>query len=105
MSEKIGKTILIDTVASKCVDLGVSKKLTADIINETINTIKEYLENGTDVTITDFGSFKIQGVKARKGRNIQTREIINIPAHNRVKFVAGHNLAEAVKSQKKKKKK
>lgn len=102
MNEKIGKTQLIEMVAEQS---GYSKKDTANILNAAFDAIKKCMTNGTDVTITDFGSFKVQFVKARKGRNIQTQEIINIPAHNRVKFTAGKSLSDAVAASKKKKKK
>jgi nucleoid DNA-binding protein len=43
-----------------------------------------------------FGTFKVNKMKARKGRNPQTGEAIKIKAKNAPKFVAGKALKDAV---------
>ena len=46
---------------------------------------------------TRFGSFKVVERKARKGRNPQTGEEIDIKASKAPKFTPGKSLKEAVK--------
>jgi DNA-binding protein HU-beta len=46
--------------------------------------------------LVGFGSFKVVGRKARKGRNPQTGEEIDIKASNAPKFTPGQALKEAV---------
>jgi nucleoid DNA-binding protein len=47
--------------------------------------------------LVGFGTFKVAERKARKGRNPQTEEEIDIAASKVAKFVAGKALKEAVK--------
>jgi len=49
------------------------------------------------VTLVGFGTFQVMERKARKGRNPQTRETINIPAKKVPKFRPGKGLREAVR--------
>jgi len=52
------------------------------------------LKNGDAVSISGFGSFKVVQRKARKGRNPQTGQEIQIPASKAVKFTPGKALKE-----------
>jgi DNA-binding protein HU-beta len=60
-------------------------------------SITKALENGDSVSLIGFGTFKVTERKARKGRNPQTGEEIDIAASKVPKFVAGKALKEAVK--------
>ena len=93
---KISKTELISAVADNVKE---SPKVVADVVNAALDVIAENLKDGVDVTIMDFGSFKVQQVQARKGRNIHTGETVTIPAHKRVKFTPGKKLSEAVSKE------
>ena len=62
-----------------------------------ISSIAKALENGDSVSLVGFGTFKVAERKARKGRNPQTGEEIDIKASKVPKFVAGKTLKEAVK--------
>lgn len=94
---KISKTELITNVAA---NLDLPKDSVATVVNAMLDEIGSNLKKGVDVTIMDFGSFKVQKVKARKGRNIHTGDAVMIPAHKRVKFTAGKKLSEAVGKKK-----
>ena len=96
---KIGKLEFIDQVAEKA---GISKKDATIAINAAFDVITEDMKKGIDITVPGFGSFKVQEVKAKKGRNIATGEAITIPKHKRVKFTAGKTLVDAVSKKKKK---
>ena len=62
-----------------------------------LSSISKALENGDSVSLVGFGTFKVAERKARKCRNPQTGEGIDIAASKVPKFVAGKALKEAVK--------
>ena len=62
-----------------------------------LSSIIKTLEKGRSVTLVGFGTFKVAERKARKGRNPQTGEEMNIAARKVPKFVSGKALKEAVK--------
>jgi DNA-binding protein HU-beta len=62
-----------------------------------LSSIIKTLEKGGSVTLVGFGTFKVAERKARKGRNPQTGEEMNIAARKVPKFVSGKALKEAVK--------
>lgn len=90
---KMSKTDLIEDIAK---DLGMSQRVVAAVVNKATEKIGLYLKKGFSVTIMDFGTFKMQKVMSRKGRNIHTGETITIPAHKRVKFTPGKKLSDLV---------
>ena len=106
MAERIGKHLFIDEVTTKANEtIEITKKDTETMVNTVIDTIGEILQRGDNLVIPGFGSFKVRDVKARKGRNIATGEVIKIPAHKKVKFSAGKELNEKIATKKKSKKK
>ena len=62
-----------------------------------LSSITKALGKGDSVSLIGFGTFKVAERKARKGRNPQTGEKIDIAASKVPKFVAGKALKEAVK--------
>jgi DNA-binding protein HU-beta len=52
-------------------------------------------KDGLGVELVGFGSFNIQHVNAREGRNPKTGEKMNISAYNKPSFRAGKKLKEA----------
>ncbi len=77
---------------------GLDSKALADrALDATLESIKEALGNGDAVTLTGFGSFKVSTRAARKGRNPQTGQEIDIPASKGVKFSVGKALKDSVK--------
>jgi DNA-binding protein HU-beta len=90
----VTKVDLIDVVAEK---VGQTKKLTAQIIDQTLSSIIDALEKGEKVQLIGFGSFEVRKRAARKGVNPRTRKPLNIPAKSVPVFRAGKDLREAVK--------
>jgi len=88
----MNKGDLINEVA-KALD---SKKDAQIAVESVLSSMTEALTNGETITLIGFGTFKISERKARKGRNPQTGEEINIDAKNVVKFLPGKSLKEAV---------
>ncbi len=74
-----------------------TKKDAQTAVDCVLSSITKALENGDSVSLTGFGTFKVAERKARKGRNPQTGEEIDIAASKVPKFVAGKALKKAVK--------
>lgn len=73
-----------------------TKKEAQAAVDCVFSTITKALKKRNTVTIVGFGTFKVDQRKARKGRNPQTGEVINIKAKRVPKFVAGKALKDAV---------
>ena len=88
----MNKGDLIDQVA-KVVN---TKKDAQAAVDAVFSSIAQALKNQDAVTIVGFGTFKINKRSARKGRNPQTGEEIEIKAKNVPKFIPGKALKTAV---------
>lgn len=89
------KTALIASLAA---ELGVSKKLAAELVNAFIETVIEGVKKEGEVRIQGFGSFRASQRKAREGVNPQNpSQKIKIPAMKVVTFKAGSDFKAAVK--------
>ncbi|MEC6747461.1 HU family DNA-binding protein [Marinilactibacillus sp. GCM10026970] len=88
------KAELIEKV-SAATDL--TKKDATAAVESVFETIKESLANGEKVQVIGFGNFEVRDRAARKGRNPQTGEEIQIPASKVPAFKAGKALKDAVK--------
>ena len=58
----------------------MSKKDVEKLVNVLFGTIEETLREGEKVQLVGFGTFEVRDRKARKGRNPQTGDEIEIPA-------------------------
>jgi len=74
-----------------------TKKDAQAAVDCVLSTITKTLGKGGSVSLIGFGTFKVAERKARKGRNPQTGQEINIAASKVPKFVAAKALKEAVK--------
>jgi DNA-binding protein HU-beta len=74
-----------------------SKKDAQSAVDCILSTVTEALAEKESVTLVGFGTFKTAERKARKGRNPQTGNEIDIPARNVPKFIPGKALKDAVK--------
>jgi DNA-binding protein HU-beta len=74
-----------------------TKKEAQAAVDCVFSSITKELKKGDTVTLVGFGTFKVTKRKARKGRNPQTGEEINIKASKAPKFTPGKSLKEAVK--------
>ena len=86
----------IDIVQDVCNKLGFSKKDSARIVEAVFDTMKENLARGEKVKISGFGSFVVREKKARKGRNPQTGDEIEISARKVLTFKSSQVLKKAV---------
>lgn len=85
-----------ELVAAMAIEMGMSKAQTEVVFKEVFDTIKSLLTKGETVSIPGFGKFIVSETKARKGRNPQTGEPLDIPAKNRVSFKPAKDLKESV---------
>lgn len=88
------KADLVDKVADKA---GLTKKDSNAAVEAVFDSIQEFLAEEEKVQLIGFGTFEVRERAARKGRNPQTGEEIQIPATKVPAFKAGKNLKEAVK--------
>ena len=73
-----------------------TKKEAQEAVDCVFSSITKAMKTGDPVTLVGFGTFKVVERKARKGRNPQTGEEIDIKASKAPKFTAGKALKEAV---------
>lgn len=73
-----------------------SKKEAQAAVDKVFSAITDALASQESVTLVGFGTFKAAERKARKGRNPQTGEEIEIPARKVPKFIPGKNLKDAI---------
>lgn len=88
------KNELVEKVAKKA---NLTKSAASDAVNQTFNLIKDSLVRGEKVIITGFGTFLIRSRAARRGRNPQTGETIQIPSKKLPSFTAGKTIKRLIK--------
>jgi len=87
----MNKTDLIDRIAEKS---NLTKKDSEKALGAMIDSIEEALINSDKIQLVGFGSFEVKQRAARKGRNPQTMEEIDIPESKVPTFKAGKDLKE-----------
>jgi DNA-binding protein HU-beta len=85
----MNKTELVEAVAKL---LNLSKKDATKAVDAVFDTILNALKNGDKVQLIGFGNFEVRERAARKGRNPQTGEEIEIPASKVPAFKPGKAL-------------
>ncbi|MEW6273743.1 MAG: HU family DNA-binding protein [Bacillota bacterium] len=89
----MNKAELIAQVADKS---DMTKKDAEKAVSAMLATIEEALARGDKVQLVGFGTFEVRERAARKGRNPQTGEEIEIAAARVPVFKAGKSLREVV---------
>jgi integration host factor subunit alpha len=77
---------------------GMTRKQSAEMMEEVFSIIKSTLEQGENLKISGFGSFVVKQKNDRKGRNPQTGAAIILPARRVVTFKPSTILREAINS-------
>lgn len=91
----MNKTELVSFIAEKSEGI-LTKKQAELAVNLFEYAVEEALRNGDKLQLVGFMSIEPVGRNARKGRNPQTGEEIEIPAKMDVKIKAGKRLEKAV---------
>ncbi|HHY92692.1 MAG TPA: HU family DNA-binding protein [Firmicutes bacterium] len=89
----MNKTDLVSAVAEKS---GLTKKDAEKAVSAVFDVVGEALAAGDKVQVVGFGTFEVRERAARKGRNPQTGEEIDIAAAKLPVFKAGKGLRETV---------
>lgn len=90
----MNKTELVNAVAEAA---ELTKKDAGKAVDAVFEAITGALAKGDKVSLIGFGNFEVRERAARKGRNPQTGEEINIAASKAPAFKAGKGLKDAVK--------
>ncbi|SFP19612.1 HU family DNA-binding protein [Salibacterium halotolerans] len=89
----MNKTDLINAVSEQA---DISKKDASKAVDAVFDSITETLKKGDKIQLVGFGSFEVRERAARKGRNPQTGDEIEIPATKNPAFRPGKQLKDAV---------
>jgi len=87
------KADLVEIIFEK---VGLSKKEAQDIIEIIFDTIKNSFVEGESVKIPGFGTFNVRKKAARRGRNPQTGEELEITPRRVLTFKASNQLKDLV---------
>jgi integration host factor subunit alpha len=90
VSAEVTKNDLINAVAAH----GLSKRQSASVVESVFDIIFKSFERGEDVKIVGFGHFRIRKKAARRGRNPQTGDSIEITARKVLTFKPSKGLKQ-----------
>ena len=88
-----------DLINSVYMQIGFSKNISENLIDDLLNTITENLKNEKKLKLSKFGTFSIRSKKSRIGRNPKTKEQKTISDRNVVLFKASKEFKDLVNSK------
>ena len=88
-----------DLINSVYMQIGFSKKISENLIDDFFFTIMENLQNEKKIKLSKFGTFSIRSKKSRIGRNPKTKEQKIISDRNVVLFKASKEFKDLVNSK------
>jgi integration host factor subunit alpha len=86
----------IDIVQNVSDKLGLSKRDSTRIVESVFEIVKEQLSKGDTVKISGFGNFQVKSKNARRGRNPQTGDEMEISARKVLTFKASNILRKTL---------
>ena len=89
----MNKVELVEAIATKA---GITKKDAEAALKAFVSTVEGELKKGEKVSLVGFGTFEVSKRAARKGRNPQTGEEMEIEASKSPKFKAGKAFKDAL---------
>jgi|TARA_B110000037_G_scaffold128914_1_gene146428 integration host factor subunit alpha len=87
-----------DLINSVYMQIGFSKNISENLIDDFLATIKENLKNEKKLKLSKFGTFSIRSKKSRIGRNPKTKEQKTISNRDVVLFKASKEFKDLVNS-------
>ena len=88
-----------DLINSVYMQIGFSKNISENLIDDLLNTISENLKNEKKLKLSKFGTFSVRSKKSRMGRNPKTKENKTISDRNVVLFKASKEFKDLVNSK------
>ena len=85
-----------DLVNQIYMQLGFSKQVTENLINDFLSTIILNIKNEKKLKLSKFGTFSLRLKKSRIGRNPKTKETKIIASRNVVLFKASREFKESI---------
>lgn len=92
----------LEIVTSLYEKLGFSRRECANIVDAFFDVIKKTLGEGENVKISGFGNFVVKEKKARRGRNPQTGDEIEISERKVLNFRLSQVLKDEINSRSRK---
>ena len=89
-----------DLINSIYMQIGFSKKISENLLDDTMQSIIEILKKNKKLKISKFGTFSIRNKKSRIGRNPLTKEKKIISSRNVVLFRPSKEFKDLVNSNK-----
>ena len=93
------KQKLINEIANKT---GVEKAVVTEIVEGSINLIKQTMVNGENCYLRGFGSFIVKKRKGKVGRNITKGTVVIVPERYVPTWKASKSFSDKVKANNKK---
>ena len=87
------KQEIVTTVYEK---LGFSKRESSDLVEQFFKIVKQSLAQGENVKISGLGNFVVKEKQARRGRNPQTGEVIEIAPRKVLNFKLSQVLKDEI---------
>ncbi len=87
------KQEIVTTVYEK---LGFSKRESSDLVEQIFKIVKQSLAQGENVKISGLGNFVVKEKQARRGRNPQTGEVIEIAPRRVLNFKLSQVLKDEI---------
>ena len=88
-----------DLINSIYMQIGFSKNISENLIDDLLATITENLKNEKKLKLSKFGTFSIRSKKSRIGRNPKTKEQKTISDRDVVLFKASKEFKDLVNSK------
>jgi len=88
-----------DLINSVYMQIGFSKSISENLIDDFLVTIIENLKNEKKLKLSKFGTFSIRSKKSRIGRNPKTKEQKTISGRDVVLFKASKEFKDLVNSK------
>jgi len=88
-----------DLINSVYMQIGFSKNISENLIDDFLNTISENLKNEKKLKLSKFGTFSVRSKKSRIGRNPKTKELKTISQRDVALFKASKEFKDLVNSK------
>lgn len=82
-------------------EIGLSRKNSADLVEQVLEEVIATLESGETVKLSSFGNFTVRSKRQRVGRNPKTGQEVPITPRRVMVFKASHVLKDRMNGERK----